>query len=66
MKRNLTIKIVSPLENTDLEYWLSRSENERIEAMELLRRQWWASLGHDEFPRMEKVITLRSMDEIPK
>lgn len=44
--------------NSDLDYWLSRPSSERIEAVEILRRQWIGSSA-----RLEKTIKLLNKNE---
>jgi hypothetical protein len=43
----------------DVEYWLSRTPGERIEAVEFLREQLYYIRYVKEIPRIERVITLR-------
>jgi len=38
-------------ENADLKYWLSKTANERIEAVELLRRQY-----HGNTKRLQRTV----------
>jgi hypothetical protein len=38
-------------EREDLEYWLSRPPGERIEAVEIMRREF-----HGDLPRIQKVV----------
>lgn len=38
----------------DLAYWLSRPAEERLEAVEILRRRYYGTL-----PRMERVVVVR-------
>lgn len=39
-------------------YWQTRSEEERISAVELLRTQCYVLSGHGRLPRISKVIRL--------
>ncbi|PKL39953.1 MAG: hypothetical protein CVV44_06960 [Spirochaetae bacterium HGW-Spirochaetae-1] len=43
----------------DLQYWLRRSTEERIEAMSHLREHHFMVMGLAEPPRIEKIVTKR-------
>ncbi len=62
MRIEPVVRKISPEEDdakNDLEYWLSRSPRERIEAMTLLREQYFILLGYQEPPRIENTVTRR-------
>lgn len=60
-RRNMPVRIVgkSEKENADVEYWLSKTPEERIEAVEFLRSQYYALAGYKSIPRMIREITIR-------
>lgn len=58
-QRNLALNIVSIKENRDLEFWLSKSAEERISAVEFLRMQHYCFLGYKSIPRIVPVIHIR-------
>jgi hypothetical protein len=47
--------------NSDLKYWLQKTPNERIEAVEFLRSQHYALLGYKSIPRLVPEIKLRPL-----
>ena len=55
----MTVNIVSPLENHDLQFWLKKSPEERIEAVEFLRIQHYCLLGYESVPRLIPTIQIR-------
>jgi hypothetical protein len=58
--RNLPVKIVSRFEkNKDLEFWLSKTPEERIEAVEFLRSQYYALEGYTSIPRIIPHLEIR-------
>ena len=62
-KRNLHIKIVQRNQPAnDLEYWQSKTPEERFAAAEELRRHFYIMQGYTEIPRIQKVITIRKRD----
>ena len=46
-------------ERDDLEYWLKKSPEERIAAVEFLREQYYAMSGYKSLPRLAHVIQVR-------
>jgi hypothetical protein len=59
-RRNLPINIVSRFEkNHDLKFWLSKTPEERIEAVEFLRSQHYALEGFKSTPRFIPHIEIR-------
>ena len=60
MKR---IRIVSrERSRDDLEFWLQKSPEERLGAVEFLREQFYAVQGYPETPRITKVVRQVEMD----
>lgn len=45
----------------DVSYWLRKSHDERMAALEFLRRQLYLVQGFTTMPRMEKVLHRRPM-----
>ncbi|MCP4135461.1 MAG: hypothetical protein GY754_31120 [bacterium] len=37
-------------------FWLSKTPEERVEAVETIREQYYSMLGYDEPPRIKKII----------
>jgi hypothetical protein len=65
-KRNLHIEIVSRNQDTnDLEYWQTKTPEERFAAAEELRRHFYIIQGYTEIPRIKKVITIRKRNADP-
>ena len=58
MEKHLRIKSIKDSDN-DLEYWKSRSEQDRINAIEILREQYFLlqhnNSGEDAKPRFQRV-----------
>ncbi|MCB1173669.1 MAG: hypothetical protein KDK39_08895 [Leptospiraceae bacterium] len=61
MQRRLRI-LTKEDPDEDRTYWQSKSPAERLAAVELLRRNYYACLGYTELPRLQKVITIRKRD----
>jgi hypothetical protein len=54
-------RLVAPhasFQKEDLAFWLAKTAQERVEAVEFLRRQCLYATGHSQEPRMTKVLTL--------
>ncbi|MFH1724990.1 MAG: type IV toxin-antitoxin system AbiEi family antitoxin domain-containing protein [Elusimicrobiota bacterium] len=47
-------------ETADLKYWLGKSPEERVSAVEFLREQYYAMAGYKSHPRLAHTIQLRS------
>lgn len=43
------------------DYWLTRPPDERVEAVELLREQYYSMLGFTEPPSMEKIFVMKKV-----
>lgn len=58
--RDLPVNIVSRFEkNNDLKFWLSKTSEERIEAVEFLRSQYYALAGYKSMPRFIPHLEIR-------
>jgi hypothetical protein len=61
-KRSINLQIVHQKgKNSDLDFWLKKTPEERIAAVEFLRKQHYALCGHTELPRMIKSLQLREL-----
>lgn len=62
-RRNMPVKIINKSEEmqADLQYWLRKTPEERIEAVEFLRSQYYALAGYKSIPRIVHEVTLRPM-----
>ncbi len=59
-RRDLPVNIVSRFEkNNELKFWLSKSPEERIEAVEFLRSQYYALAGFKSMPRFIPHLEIR-------
>ncbi len=45
--------------DTDYEFWKIKSPEERLEAVEFLREQYYLVMGYSEAPRIAKTVTVR-------
>jgi len=43
-------------------YWMSRTPEERVEAVETIREHYYSMLGYTEPPRMKKIMKLVRID----
>lgn len=43
---------------TTPDFWLSKSPEERMEAVEVIREQYYAMLGYNKTPRIKKIIKI--------
>jgi len=41
----------------DLKYWSDKSISERLSAVEIIRRNFYAVQGHNEIPRIKRVVS---------
>jgi hypothetical protein len=61
----MSIKIVARNDkNTDLQFWLKKTPEERIEAVEFLRSQYYALAGYKSVPRIVPEITIRPLHSL--
>ena len=47
----------------DLKYWLSRTPEERIEAVEILRRMWWGDAVDQPIARVVKIRSRKDPED---
>jgi hypothetical protein len=60
-RREMPLKIVGKSEkNTDLQFWLAKTSQERVEAVEFLRSQYYALSGYKSIPRIVPTLQIRS------
>lgn len=61
--RQLSLKIVSKSDekNADLQFWLGKTPEERIEAVEFLRSQYYVLSGYENVPRIVHKVELRQL-----
>lgn len=54
-RRDLAVHIIKKSDNTsDLQFWQEKSPQERIDAVEFLRRQYYSLCGCTDVPRILK------------
>ncbi len=54
-----TIKISKADETVDTRaYWMKKSPEERVEAVETIREHYYSLLGYDTPPRIKKIIKI--------
>ena len=60
MNRNSTVmKIIEQKKVEDsYAYWMSKTPEERVEAVETIRDHYYSMLGYTEPPRIKKIIRL--------
>lgn len=59
--RDLPVHIIKSKDNTsDLQFWQKKTPQERIDAVELLRRQYYALCGYTAIPRITQIIQFRT------
>ena len=59
-RRDLPVNIVKRFEkNNDLTFWLSKTPEERLEAVEFLRSQYYALAGFKSMPRFIPHLEIR-------
>lgn len=63
--RKMAINIVKKHDKTDdLEYWRSKSESERVSAIEFLREQYYVLSGETTVPRLAHTFQKRKSNRI--
>lgn len=61
-RREMQIRIVGKDEDqNDVNYWLTKTPEERIEAVEFLRSQFYAIAGYESLPRFIPHIQIRKL-----
>lgn len=62
-QRDLAVHIVDRKDNTsDLQFWQEKTPQERINAVEFLRKQYYSLCGFTTIPRITKDIHFRTRD----
>ncbi len=60
-RRDLAVHIVKKNDNTsDLQFWQAKTPQERINAVEFLRRQYYSLCGCTTIPRITQIIQFRA------
>ena len=60
--RHIHVKIVDEFDkNSDLRFWLGKKTNERIEAVEFLRSQYYVLSGYKSIPRFIPNLQIRTL-----
>lgn len=60
-RKNLPIHIVKRDNNSsDLQFWLHKTPQERIDAVESLRKQYYSLCGCSDIPRITQIIQVRA------
>lgn len=59
-RENMSLNIVTSQKKQDLQFWLEKSPEERIDAVEFLRTQYYCLSGHKSVPRFVPVIQIRA------
>jgi len=58
-KRNLVVRVLSRENEADTRrFWQSKSPEERLEAVEFLREQYYVIRGYKEVPRLIKKLQM--------
>ena len=61
-KRDMPVKIVDRKDDhSDLKFWRGRSPEERIDAVEFLRMQYYALSGYKDTPRFIPNVEIRPL-----
>ena len=60
-RRDLPVHIIKKNDNTsDLQFWQEKTPQERIDAVEFLRRQYYSLCGYTAIPRIIRIIRFRA------
>lgn len=60
-RRDLAVHIIKKNDNTsDLLFWQKKTPQERIDAVEFLRSQYYSLCGYTTIPRITYIIQLRA------
>jgi hypothetical protein len=59
-RKDLPVRIIKKNDDTsDLQFWQEKTPQERIDAVEFLRRQYYSLCGYTAIPRITQIIQLR-------
>lgn len=60
-RRDLPVHIIKKNDNTsDLQFWQEKTSQERIDAVEFLRKQYYSLCGCTTIPRITRIIQFRA------
>jgi hypothetical protein len=60
-RRDLAVHVIKRSDNTsDLQFWQEKTPQERINAVEFLRRQYYSLCGYTAIPRIAQIIQFRA------
>ena len=60
-RRDMAVHIVKKNDSSsDLQFWQQKTPQERIDAVEFLRSQYYALSGYTTIPRITKIIQFRA------
>ena len=60
-RRDLPVHIIKKNDDTsDLKFWQEKTPQERIDAVEFLRRQYYSLCGYTAIPRIIRIIQFRA------
>lgn len=61
LRRDMAVHIIKKNDNTsDLQFWQQKTPQERINAVEFLRSQYYSLCGYTTIPRIIKFIQFRA------
>lgn len=58
-RRELAIRIIKSKDSSDLQFWQKKTPQERIDAVEFLRSQYYSLCGCTTIPRITPIIQFR-------
>lgn len=60
-RKDLPVHIIRKNDNTsDLQFWQEKTPEERIDAVEFLRTQYYSLCGYTAIPRITRIIQFRT------
>lgn len=60
-RRDLPVRIIKKNDSSsDLRFWQEKTPQERIDAVEVLRRQYYSLCGYTTIPRITQIIQFRA------
>lgn len=60
-RKNLAVHIIKKNDNSsDLQFWREKTPQERIDAVEFLRSQYYSLCGYTDIPRITQIIQIRN------
>lgn len=61
--RKMKVKIVPAGDDQNLDFWLKKTPEERVGAVEFLRSQYYALAGYKDTPRLVRSVTIREREQ---